>query len=248
MRISLITVAFNSEATIRETVESVRSQKTEGLELEYILIDGGSSDTTVSIAREYNDIFSKVISEKDDGIYHAMNKGISLSSGEIIGFLNSDDCFATDNILVQVVESFKSSPTTNVVYGDINYVDGTGGILRKWRSGPQRSFGSGWHPPHPAFYARKSMFVDHGGFDTRYKIAADFDLMLRFLEVHQATTSYLAEVFVHMKVGGESNRTLKNILGGNREIKASFVKNGVRKQKAYTLRRWVRKFIQRIHM
>ena len=245
MKITLITVAFNSEATIRETFESVQHQNQDGFELEYILVDGGSTDETIFIANQYNNILTRVISEPDDGIYDAMNKGLGCATGQIVGFLNSDDTFATRTVLKEVIDTFNSDLSPQVVYGDVNYIDAQGEIKRRWRSGSQRDFVSGWHPAHPAFYARRHLFEKHGGFNCSYRIAADFDLMLRFLDVARALAVYNANVMIDMKIGGESNRSLKNIIDGNREIRASFVEHGLIPQPAYTIRRLIRKILQR---
>lgn len=246
MKISLITVSYNSQETIRDTFESVRLQTIEGFDLEYIHIDGLSSDRTMEISKEYNDIVSIRVSEADSGIYNAMNKGVAQATGDVIGFLNSDDTFACHNALQLVAMLFTADDSLGVVYGDINYVDGNGEVKRKWRTGKRGSFAKGWHPAHPGFYAKKLLFDTHGGFDEGLFIAADFDLMLRFLDVARAGSSYLDEVLVDMKLGGESNRSLKNIRIGNEQIMQSFKKYSIQPQIFYTYRRWVRKVLQSI--
>lgn len=246
MKISLITVSYNSEETIRETFESVRGQKIEGFELEYIHVDGFSNDATMEISQEFDDIISKRISEKDSGIYNAMNKGIHLATGDIIGFLNSDDTFCDDDILFLIFKYFQNDPYLGIVYGDINYVDLNGRIVRRWLTGKQGSFLTGWHPAHPGFYAKKSLFERYGGFDESYRIAADFDLMLRFVEIRKTSTAYLKKTVVNMKLGGESNASLSNILQANKEIRMSFAKYGLSVSIIYTLNRFIKKIKQYI--
>ena len=244
MKISLITVSYNSEETIRETFDSVRGQKIKGFELEYIHVDALSSDATMNFSQEFDDIITKRISEKDSGIYNAMNKGIKMATGDIIGFLNSDDTFADNEILARIAAAFNNNNNAFVVHCNINYTDDRGIIKRKWRSGQQKPFYSGWHPAHPGFYAKKELFDEYGGFDERLTITADFDLMLRFLEVANAQSFYLNMVGVNMKLGGESNKSLKNIKLGNRQILDSFGKYGIKPQFLYTYRRWWSKISQ----
>ena len=245
MKISLITVSYNSEETIRDTFESVRIQKTQGFDLEYIHVDGLSKDSTMDISMEFDDIITKRISEKDSGIYNAMNKGIQMATGDVIGFLNSDDTFAEKDILCSIMGEFKNNKLLSIVYGDIDYTTSTGKVKRKWRTGVQKSFKSGWHPPHPAFYAKKNVFSQHGGFDEDLRIAADFDLMLRFMEKANTVAYYIPRVFVKMKLGGESNRSLGNILKGAEDIRRSFAKNSIEIPNYYFLSRWVSKLIQK---
>ena len=244
MKISLITVSYNSEETIRETFESVRGQKIEGFELEYIHIDGRSNDATMEISQEFDDIITKRISEKDSGIYNAMNKGIHLATGDVIGFLNSDDTYAFSDVLYSIASLFNSDKEADIVYGDIDYVDSLGNIKRKWRTGERERFSTGWHPAHPGFYAKKAIFDQYENFDENLRIAADFDLMLRFMEVANAKSIYLKKVCVKMKLGGESNRSIRNVYKGNKEIIYSFRKNGIAPKPFYTFGRMISKIKQ----
>ncbi|MGB0270250.1 MAG: glycosyltransferase family 2 protein [Bacteroidia bacterium] len=246
MKISLITVSYNSEETIRETFESVRWQKIEGFELEYIHVDGLSNDATMEISQEFDDIITKRISEKDSGIYNAMNKGVHLATGDIIGFLNSDDTFYDTNILYLISQYFLDYQPLDIVYGDINYVDNNGSIKRRWRTGERDSFKKGWHPAHPGFYASKKLFDNYGVFNEDLRIAADFDLMLRFMENDRTTSKYLPKVCVNMKLGGESNRSLYNIYRGNREILKAFKLNKIRPVPWYTIKRFSDKIFQKV--
>lgn len=244
MKISLITVSFNSEATIRETLESVKLQENNGCELEYIIVDGGSTDSTLKIVNEYSEIINVLISEPDKGIYNAMNKGIQISTGDILGFLNSDDTYAYNNVLSDITNLFLSNKNLDLIYGDVDYVDPHGTVKREWRCGKQKSFMKGWHPAHPTFYIRKSLLTKHGGFDEDFKIASDFDLMLRYMEVLHCKGYYLNKVLVKMKLGGESNRSFKNIIKGNKEILLSFKKYKLKPRPFYTLFRWISKLLQ----
>lgn len=244
MKISLITVSYNSEETIRETFESVRKQKVEGFDLEYIHVDGLSNDATMDISMEFDDIITKRNSEKDSGIYNAMNKGVQMASGDVIGFLNSDDTFTSKDVLISISNLFNSDEELDIVYGDIDYVDLSGQIKRKWRTGQRRDFSKGWHPAHPGFYAKRTLFLTFGGFDENLTIAADFDLMLRFIDAKGARTKYLEKVCVNMKLGGESNRSIKNIYMGNTQIIQSFKKYNIKPQIGYTPRRLLSKIFQ----
>lgn len=244
MKISLITVSYNSEETIRETFESVRGQKIEGFELEYIHVDGLSNDATMEISQEFDDIITKRISEKDSGIYNAMNKGIHLATGDVIGFLNSDDAFYDHDILFLIAQQFLCHSYLDIVYGDINYVDNKGKIKRKWRTGERKSFRTGWHPAHPGFYASINLFQENGGFDEDLRIAADFDLMLRFIDVAQAQSRYIPKVFVSMKLGGESNKSVSNIWESFQNYKTSFAKYGINPKPFYIIHRWYSKLLQ----
>jgi glycosyltransferase involved in cell wall biosynthesis len=244
MKISLITVSYNSEATIRETFESVQKQKIQGFELEYIHVDGLSTDATMEISMEFDGIVTKRISEKDSGIYNAMNKGIQMATGDVIGFLNSDDTFCEFDVLFSISQCFLNDSSLGVVYGDINYTEGDHKIIRRWRTGKQRSFLTGWHPAHPGFYAKKALFGRYGGFDETLRIAADFDLMLRFIEVKSTANQYLNKTLVNMKLGGESNASMRNILRGNKEIRMSFTKYGMSVSILYTIKRLIKKVKQ----
>ena len=218
MRVSIITVVYNNRNTIKDAVESVLNQTYKNIE--YIIVDGASTDGTVEIIKSYGDSIDKFISEKDNGIYDAMNKGIKLASGDIIGILNSDDFYVGDNIIEKVVRTFKEQKVDSV-YGDLVYVDSkdTNKIVRYWKSKPYKKglFKKGWHPAHPTFFVKKEIYDKYGIFDLDFKIAADYELMLRFLEKYQISSSYIPEVLVKMRVGGKSNQSIKNIIKANIE-------------------------------
>jgi glycosyltransferase len=210
-------------------MESVQQQTY--THIQHIIVDGGSSDGTLEIAREYSDQRITVISERDHGIYDAMNKGAQKSKGDIICFLNADDYYSSPKIIENVVQRF-AEDSVEVVYGDIEYVspESPGRVTRKWESGPFRNglFTLGWAPPHPAFFVRIHAFKKAEGFRLEYKLAADADLMMRMLEVASTKWSYIPQVMVKMRLGGATNNSLQNILRGNVEIWKSLKANGLR--------------------
>lgn len=212
MKVSIITACHNSENFIGQTIRSVLSQTHPGIE--YIIVDGQSQDRTVEIIKSFGSQISTWVSEPDKGLYDALNKGIELASGEIVGFLHSDDFLADEHVIEKIVELFAGSHADSV-YGDIQYVDQNDvtKILTNRKSGRYniRKFRSGWLPPHPTFYAKRLFYEKFGAFDTSFDIAADYDCMLRFLFKNKISVAYLPEVMVKMRVGGVSNRTMKNI-------------------------------------
>lgn len=228
-KISIITTTFNSESTIEDTVKSVISQSYP--DIEYIIIDGKSIDTTLTIIDKYQDKISKIISEKDKGIYFALNKGIELATGEIIGILHSDDFYAHENVISKVVYEFEDG-TTDCVYGDLQYVDkiNTDKIIRNWKSGTYQHgmFLKGWMPPHPTFFLKKEHYLKYGCFNTSLKSAADYELMLRLLHKHRLSVKYIPEVLVKMRVGGKSNVSLTNRVNANKEDRLAWKINGLK--------------------
>ncbi|MBD5324154.1 MAG: glycosyltransferase [Bacteroides sp.] len=248
MKISVITSTFNSAKTVRDTFESILRQT--HTDIECIVVDGASRDGTVDIIREYESKFNgrmRWISEPDKGIYDAMNKGIKMASGEIIGFLNSDDVFANQNILRRIDTEIQN---VDCIYGNLDFVEisSTSKIVRTWRGSPytKGAFKRGWHPAHPTFYARKECYEKFGGYNTSLSVSADFELMLRFLEKNNISNKFIPEVLVHMRMGGESTGSLKNILIGNKNILKAFEINEITPQRFYTFRRLIPKLINRI--
>ncbi|MFC5758757.1 glycosyltransferase family 2 protein [Rhizobium sp. GCM10022189] len=227
-KISVITVVFNNEDTIAETIESVAAQDYSNLE--YIVIDGLSQDRTLDRIRERKEIISKLISEKDAGIYDAMNKGIALATGDIIGFINGDD-FYLSGTLAKVAKTFKDNPQLQACYGDLCYVkqNDPDTIVRYWRSSPfvPASFERGWAPPHPTFFVRRDVYERFGSFDLGYRIAADVELMMRLLERHRIRVQYVPGVMVKMRMGGTTNRNLANIINQNKEILRALHSHGL---------------------
>jgi glycosyltransferase involved in cell wall biosynthesis len=219
VKISIITVCLNAAATIRDAVESVAAQSYP--EIEHIVIDGGSTDGTMELLKSSNGRISRLVSEKDEGLYYAMNKGAGLCTGEVIGFLNADDVYASNSVLSKVADRLQHR-SVRACYGDLEYVDknNIGRTVRRWQSGGfiKGSFAKGWVPPHPAFFVRCEEFRRVGGFNTSLKFAADNELMMRLLEIENIETVYLREVLVKMRTGGATNRSIGNIVKGNVEI------------------------------
>lgn len=209
LKISVITVSYNARRTIEQCIQSVINQNYQNTE--YIIIDGNSSDGTISILEKYKKHIQVLVSEPDKGIYDAMNKGIALASGDVIGMLNADDFFAADDILTVVSDAFKNNDA-DIVYGDLDYVKPDGTTFRKWRSGPYKKgkFNMGWMPPHPTFYCRKEVFDKLGNYSLEYGTAADYELMLRFIHLNHSPVYYIARVLVKMSTGGVSNSNINN--------------------------------------
>lgn len=228
MKISVITSVYNNKAFIAEAIESVLSQTYDNIE--YIVIDGASTDGTVEIIEQYADNIDIFVSEPDKGIYDGLNKGIEKATGDVIGFLHSDDLYEHSQVLETIAKTFKEHGVESV-YGDLTYVkkESPETIVRYWKSGPfsTKRLKSGWMPPHPTFYVRREIYERYGAFDLRYKIAADYDSVLRFLGKEKISTHYIPEVLVRMRVGGESNRSLKNLYRKSKEDYMAMKSNGI---------------------
>jgi glycosyltransferase len=217
MKVSIITVAYNSAATIASTLASVEEQTHP--DIEHIVVDGRSTDATMAIVERYRARLAHVVSEPDQGIYDAMNKGIALATGGIVGFLNADDVLNDAGAVAGIAAA--AAAGADVVYADLVYVrnDDLRRIVRRWRSGAfhRSRLSFGWMPPHPTFYVRRSLLHEVGGFDTSLRIAADYDLMLRCLTRPATTVAYLPQVVVRMRTGGVSNATLTSMMRKSRE-------------------------------
>jgi glycosyltransferase len=228
VRVSVVTAVFNNRATIAEALDSALAQT--GAEYELVVIDGASTDGTVDVLRTYADRLAVLVSERDSGIYDALNKGVAKARGDVVGFLHSDDLFADASVLARVARAFED-PAVDAVYGDLLYVrkDDPSQVVRYWRAGEysRTRLGWGWMPPHPTLYVRRSAYERLGGFDTRYRIAADYDCILRFLGRGALRPAYIPEVLVKMRVGGASNRSLSNILRKSAEDYRALRTNGV---------------------
>lgn len=235
MKVSIITITFNSEATIEQTLLSVIEQSYSNIE--YIIVDGKSSDGTLEIVQKYKSKLSKIISEKDKGLYDALNKGIELATGDVIGFLHSDDFYIHNRVIQNYVKVFQSNHC-DAVYSDLYYVDrlNPDKIIRRWKSGTYHSgsFLNGWMPPHPTFFVKKNMYEAYGNFDLEFKSAADYELMLRFIYKNKIKLAYLPEYTIKMRTGGKSNVSFKNRFTANLEDRMAWKKNGL-KPKFYTL-------------
>jgi len=227
LKISVITAVYNNRNTIAEAIESILSQTHPSLEL--VVVDGGSTDGTLEVLAQFGDRITVMVSEPDDGIYHALNKGIALASGDVVGFLHSDDVFPDKDVLKRVAASLTTS-SVDAVYGDLEYVQrgDVSKIVRYWNSGTYsaRKLRSGWMPPHPTFYARREVYQRLGGFDVSMRIAADYDCMLRFFKAGVAV-AYIARVQVRMRTGGASNRSLANIIRKSKEDYVALRRNKV---------------------
>ena len=228
-RISIITVCHNSGHTILSTLSSVAVQTYDNIE--HIIVDGGSADNTVALVQGWREHSVRLVSEPDEGIYDAMNKGIEMASGDIIGFLNSDDLYADATVLEQIAAAFRDR-ITDACYADLVYVDrdDVGSVVRYWKSSDYKpgAFSAGWCPAHPTFYVRKAIFEKFGRFNLVYSLAADADLMIRFLEKERISAVYIPRIWVKMRVGGQTNLSLGNIVQQNREILASLRSHGFR--------------------
>lgn len=228
LKVSIVTVCYNSSRTIRDTIESVLSQDYDGIE--YIVIDGGSTDGTVQIVKEYGSRIDVFVSEPDRGIYDAMNKGIRAATGDVIGTLNSDDVYADRHAVRTLVEAM-SHAGTDAVFADLVYVDPdrTDSVRRyydssRWR--PSR-FRFGWMPAHPTFFIRRHWYERCGLYSGNYKIAADFEMLVRLLYRGGATYTHVARPIVRMRVGGISTRGIKQVWLLNREIVRACRENGI---------------------
>ena len=220
MKVTLITATFNSASSIKTCLDSVVLQNYN--DLEYLIIEGKSSDYTLNIVKDYQHKYPyiKLISEKDYGIYDALNKGIQLAIGDVVGFVHSDDLFASNHILTDVVNQLQNDQLDGV-YGDLQYVDKVdlSKVIRLWKSCAFKPslLKLGWMPAHPTLFLLKEVYEKHGLFDLTYKIAADYDFMLRVLKDNSLKFGYLPKVITKMRVGGASNRNLKNIIQKTRE-------------------------------
>ena len=228
MKVSIITVCLDGVDTIEDTIKSALSQDYK--DIEYIVVDGGSADGTLDVLAKYQGEISNCISGPDKGVYDAMNKGIKLSTGDIVATLNSDDVYADETIVGQMVE-FMQNNGLDAGYGDIVYIDqnNTNHITRFWKTGQYKkgAFRYGWVIAHPAFFCRKQVFEKYGYFNEKFQIAADFELMLRFIERYQIKVGYLPKVIVKMRIGGKAN-ILQGMIRGNWEIIKSFRLNDLR--------------------
>lgn len=235
MKISIITVCYNSASTIEDTIISVSKQSYENVE--YIIVDGASKDNTVEIIKKHDDKISKWISEKDKGIYDAMNKGIDMCTGDVIGILNADDIFASNEVLSLIAKKFEDH-SLEAVYADLKYVqrEDTTKVIRYWKSGEYShgKFYSGWMPPHPTLYLKKSVYSNFGKYRTDMPSAADYELMLRMIHVHKIKIAYLPIITVLMREGGLSNKSIQHRIKANKDDRRAWEVNNI-KPKFYTL-------------
>ena len=235
MKISIITTTYNSATTIEQTIQSVLNQSYTNIE--YIVVDGGSTDGTLDIINRYKAQLGKIISEKDNGIYDAINKGIDLATGDIIGILHSDDFYMNSTVIEKIASTFNQNQCDGL-YANLYYVDkdDTNKIKRKWNSGnySEGAFLNGWMPPHPTFFVKKEMYTKFGKYNLQFATAADYELMLRFIHKHKIKLAYLNEFIVKMRVGGKSNNALKSRVTANLDDRKAWEMNGL-KPRFYTL-------------
>lgn len=235
MKVSIITTTYNSASTIEHTIQSVLNQSYTNIE--YIIIDGLSTDGTLDILNRYRDRLYAIVSEKDGGIYDALNKGIALATGDVIGILHSDDFYTGSDVIENVADTFNRDKCDGL-YADLFYVDkdDTNKIKRKWHSGnySDGAFLNGWMPPHPTFFVKKELYNKYGKFNLQFATAADYELMLRFIHKHKIKLSYLNKFIVKMRVGGKSNDTVKSRVTANLDDRKAWEVNGL-KPRFYTL-------------
>ena len=230
MKISIVTVTYNSEKTAKDTIESVLSQTYK--DYEYLVVDGNSKDSTLDILREFEPRFEGRMhwkSERDKGIYDAMNKGFKWATGDVLMLINSDDLFARPDALELVVKEFEKHPGVDGVYANLYYVsqNNIDNIVRVWKTGKQEPMRKGWLPAHPTFYVKRDCYENYGYFNLNYPLAADFELMLRFIEGHGIKLAYLPEYLVKMRLGGATSKNLKNIYNQDVETIKAFKENGL---------------------
>jgi len=244
-KISIITVSFNSAKTIKETIESILIQDYNNIE--YIIIDGGSSDETIDIVKSYSEKISYFISEKDNGIYDAMNKGIKAATGDIVGILNSDDFYPNSFVLSNVAKSFKKY-NCDAVYGDLVYVKekDTTQIKRYWQAGNYNTskIKNGWMLPHPTFFVKKVMYDRYGLYNTDLKSAADYEMILKLLYKENISVQYIPMILVKMRMGGASNSTFLNRIRANKEDGLAWTKNQLNKPMFVRIKKPLQKVIQ----
>lgn len=226
MKVSIVTICFNSAETIRTALQSVIAQSYP--DIEYIIVDGKSKDNTLSIVNEYKSNIAKIISEEDDGIYDAMNKGVKEATGDIIGILNSDDLYANEHVVSNMVKAISDA---DAVYADLVYVrrEDTSQITRTWRAGIYKKglFKTGWMPPHPTFFVKKACYDNFGYYSMELNSSADYELMLRLIHKHGISVNYFPEIIVKMRVGGQSTVSIKNRLAANKEDRRAWEMNGL---------------------
>lgn len=228
LKVSIITVTYNSEKFLADCISSVQMQNYP--HIEHIIIDGKSKDGTVGIIKRFEKGIAKWVSETDKGMYDALNKGMQMATGDIVGILNSDDVLDNNHVILQIVNEFVTNKA-DAVYGDLEYVaqDDLEKVLRIWKGQPYKRerFQMGWMPAHPTFYIKRSMIEKYGGYETHYFSAADYEFMARYLYQHRVSASYLPQLIVRMRIGGASNKNLKQRLRANRRDYLAMKRNKI---------------------
>ncbi len=227
MKVTIITATFNSAGTIEDTLFSVQQQNYKNVE--HIIIDGASTDKTLDLIKGFGHS-GPLLSKADKGIYDAMNKGVKMATGDIVGILNSDDYYPHIGIIEKVVKTFENTKC-DAIYGDLVFVDKNEGkkVVRKWVAGDfnRNQFYKGWMPPHPTFFVRKEIYERYGDFNLKFKNSSDYELLLRFMFLHKIKVKYIPNVMVHMRIGGHSNRSLRNRLIAHKEDYLAWKLNGL---------------------
>ena len=249
MKVSIITVCYNSENTIRDTLQSVFNQDYN--DIEYIIIDGLSKDNTIKIIDEQREKISYVTSEPDKGIYDAMNKGVNLATGEIIGILNSDDLFYDEGIISSVANTFYRNADVDAVYGNLIYfeTENPQKSVRYWKSIPfyKDFFDDGYIIPHPTLFVRKSVYDTLGAYYPYFKLSSDYEFMIRAFKVNNFVPFYIDKIIVKMRMGGASTKNWQNIILGNAEIYRAWKMNNLSVPFFFYLKRFIFKFKQLIY-
>lgn len=245
MKISIITVSYNDAETIGATLRAVVEQS-HG-DVEHIVIDGLSTDGTQDVVAEHGEHVSRIVSEPDGGIYDAMNKGLGMANGDVIGLLNADDIYDHPGVLKQVA-TVMEDPGVDCCYGDLEYVarDNTDKVIRYWRSRPctQKLIYKGWYPPHPTFFVKRNVYERFGNFDLTFELAADVELMWRFLGRYRIQSQYIPSVLVRMRMGGTSNRSVMTVLRQNVWLYKALQKNGLAYSRLFPLRKLPERLMQ----
>jgi len=227
MKVSVVTAVYNRVHCIKDAIESVRRQDSD---LEYVVVDGMSTDGTDKVISEYSDLVSKSIREPDEGIYDALNKGIAASTGDVVGFLHADDMFACSNAVSLISRAFEEYDY-DAVYADLCYVksEDTNSIVRYWNSGEynRSKFRYGWMPPHPTVYVRREIYQKHGAYKTDFGSAADYECLVRLMVKNELRVGYVNQVLVNMRVGGESNASWINRIVANKSDRQAWIDNGL---------------------
>ncbi len=246
MKVSIITITYNSAQTVEDTIKTVVSQDYPNIE--YLIIDGKSKDRTLEIVDKYKNKISKIVSEKDKGLYDALNKGIKQATGDIVGMLHSDDLYAHEKVISKVVQKFETDPELEGVYADLVFVNrkDVNKSMRVWESGEyvEGAFLKGWMPPHPTFFVKREVYEKFGGFNTNLKLSADYELMLRLIHKHGIKIGYLKDTIVKMRMGGVSNVSIFVKLKANIEDKLAWKLNGIKPGFATTLLKPLKKIKQ----
>jgi glycosyltransferase involved in cell wall biosynthesis len=246
VKVSIITVVYNNKETVVDSINSVINQTYTNLE--FIIIDGGSTDGTLEEINKFSKKITRIVSEADNGIYDAMNKGIQIATGEVIGILNSDDLYSNNNVISEVANCFQEDNNLSILYANLFYVNrkDTTKVVRKWFSKEYYNnfFDHGNVPPHPTLFLRSSVYSIAGYFDCKYKYAADYEFMLRIFKKYNFKILHLNKVIVLMRLGGTTNKSLKNIVNGNIEILDSWKKNSLKFHYSFIILKIIKKVKQ----